>query len=161
MSEIQKCPNLVRRGGSTFFKNVWNSKMSQMSEGGEGSTLIGTLSQIFSFFLVTPPLMITMQGFKYWSMQTYIRVNEFFFLICMRFFTSWTWAVCSCMILFWGKSWSYNSLGQSCLPPWISATCLNQSRFNPVLNSQRVHLCTSSPKKKYDSSSRFKDQNKN
>ena len=50
MSEIQKCPNLVRRGGSTFFKNVWNSKMSQMSEGGEGSTLIGTLSQIFSFF---------------------------------------------------------------------------------------------------------------
>ena len=36
-------------GGSTFFKNVWNSKMSQRSEG-EGSTLIGTLSQIFSIF---------------------------------------------------------------------------------------------------------------
>ena len=49
MSEIQKCPNLVRRGGSTFFKNVPNSKMSQRSEGG-GSTLIGTLSQIFSIF---------------------------------------------------------------------------------------------------------------
>ena len=30
--------------------------MSQMSEGGEGLTLIGTLSQIFSFFLVTSPL---------------------------------------------------------------------------------------------------------
>ena len=29
-----------------------------MSEGGEGSTLIGTLSQIFSFFLVTPPLSV-------------------------------------------------------------------------------------------------------
>ena len=49
MSEIQKCPNLVRRGGSTFFKNVPNSKMSQRSEGG-GSTLIWTLSQIFSIF---------------------------------------------------------------------------------------------------------------
>ena len=49
MSEIQKCPNLVRGGGSTFFKNVPNSKMSQRSEGG-GSTLIGTLSQIFSIF---------------------------------------------------------------------------------------------------------------
>ena len=36
MSEIQKCPNLVRRegGGSTFFKNVPNSKMSQSAEGG-------------------------------------------------------------------------------------------------------------------------------
>ena len=35
MSEIQKCPNLVRGGGeSTFFKNVPNSKMSQRSEGG-------------------------------------------------------------------------------------------------------------------------------
>ena len=33
---FQKCPNLVRR--------------SQRSEGGEGSTLIGTLSQIFSIF---------------------------------------------------------------------------------------------------------------
>ena len=34
MSEIQKCPNLVRGGGSTFFKSVPNSKMSQRSEGG-------------------------------------------------------------------------------------------------------------------------------
>ena len=70
MSEVQKCPNLIRgegaaffknvwnskmsqfgkKGGSAFFKNVWNSKMSQRSEGGEGSTLIGTLSQIFSIF---------------------------------------------------------------------------------------------------------------
>ena len=48
MSEIQKCPNLVRGGGSTILKNVSNSKMSQRSEG--GSTLIGTLSQIFSIF---------------------------------------------------------------------------------------------------------------
>ena len=51
MSEIQKCPNLVRGGESAFFKNVWNSKMSQRSEGGGGgSTLIGTLSQISSIF---------------------------------------------------------------------------------------------------------------
>ena len=52
MSEIQKCPNLVRGGGggSTFFKNVPNQKMSQRSEGGGESTLIGTLSQIFSIF---------------------------------------------------------------------------------------------------------------
>ena len=36
MSEIQKCPNLVRGGGgSTFFKNVPNSKMSQRSKGRE------------------------------------------------------------------------------------------------------------------------------
>ena len=35
MSEIQKCPNLVRGGGgvAAFFKNVWNSKMSQLSYG--------------------------------------------------------------------------------------------------------------------------------
>ena len=38
-------------GGSAFFKNVWNSKMSQKLEaGGRGSTLFGTLSQIFSIF---------------------------------------------------------------------------------------------------------------
>ena len=39
-----------QRGGSTFFKNVPNSKISQRSEGGGGSTLIGTLSQIFLIF---------------------------------------------------------------------------------------------------------------
>ena len=33
MSEIQKCPNLVRGGGSTFFKNVLNLEMPQRSEG--------------------------------------------------------------------------------------------------------------------------------
>ena len=48
MSEIQKCPNLVRGGGQHF------SKMSQIQKcpkgGRGGSTLIGTLSQIFSIF---------------------------------------------------------------------------------------------------------------
>ena len=47
MSEIQKCPNLVRGGGQHF------SKMSQIQKcpkGRKGSTLIGTLSQIFSIF---------------------------------------------------------------------------------------------------------------
>ena len=46
-------------GGSAFFKNVSNSKMSQMSEGG-GSTLNETLSHFFPFFLVTPPLKYSM-----------------------------------------------------------------------------------------------------
>ena len=50
MSEIQKCPNLVRGGGATFIRNVPNSKMTQRSEGGGGATLIWTLSQIFSIF---------------------------------------------------------------------------------------------------------------
>ena len=51
MSEIQKCPNLVRGGGGQHF-----SKMSEIQKcpkcrrGGEGATLIGTLSQIFTFF---------------------------------------------------------------------------------------------------------------
>ena len=35
--------------------------------GGEGSTLIGTLSQIFSFFLVTPPLKTLMFSLKWWT----------------------------------------------------------------------------------------------
>ena len=48
--------NRSEGGGAAFFKNVSNSKMSQMSEG--GSALIGTLSQILPFFLVTPPLML-------------------------------------------------------------------------------------------------------
>ena len=48
MSEIQNCPNLVRGGINIFqkcpkFKNV-------PKVGGGGSTLIGTLSQIFSIF---------------------------------------------------------------------------------------------------------------
>ena len=46
-----KCPNLVRGGGGQHF-----SKMSEIQKcpkgrrGGEGSTLFGTLSQIFSIF---------------------------------------------------------------------------------------------------------------
>ena len=51
MSEIQKCPNLGRGGGGQHF-----SKMSEIQKcpkgrkGGGGSTLIGTLSHIFSIF---------------------------------------------------------------------------------------------------------------
>ena len=45
-------------GGSEFFHNFWNSKYSELSEGGGGSSLIGNFSQIFPFFLVTPPLNI-------------------------------------------------------------------------------------------------------
>ena len=44
MSEIDQM------GRSAFFKNVWNLKMYQRSEGGGGPTLIGTLSQISSIF---------------------------------------------------------------------------------------------------------------
>ena len=34
MSEIQKVLNLIRRGGVEFLKKFWNSKMSELSEGG-------------------------------------------------------------------------------------------------------------------------------
>ena len=71
MSEIQKCPNLVRGGGSTFFKNVPNSKMSQMSEGG-GSTLIGTFPKFSPFSILTPPLVSTCVSiFQQRSMASY------------------------------------------------------------------------------------------
>ena len=49
MSEIQKCPNLVRGGGGQHFSKM--SEIQKYPKGwGEGSTLIGTLSQIFSIF---------------------------------------------------------------------------------------------------------------
>ena len=50
MSEIQKCPNLVREGGQHFSKMSEIQKCPKCRRGGEGSTQIGTLSQIFSFF---------------------------------------------------------------------------------------------------------------
>ena len=52
MSEIQKCPNLVRGGGGVqiFQKCLKFKNIPNVGGGGEGSTLIGTLSQIFSFF---------------------------------------------------------------------------------------------------------------
>ena len=49
MSEIQKVLNLIRRGGTEVFKKFWNSKSSELSEGG-GSSLIGNFSHIFRFF---------------------------------------------------------------------------------------------------------------
>ena len=49
MSDIQKCPNLVRGGGQHFQKCLKFKTVPNVG-GGEGSTLIGTLSQIFSFF---------------------------------------------------------------------------------------------------------------
>ena len=54
MSEIQKCPNLVRGGGGGEV-NIF-SKMSEIKKcpkgrkGGGGATPIGKLSQIFSIF---------------------------------------------------------------------------------------------------------------
>ena len=47
MSEIQKCPNLVRGGGVKIFKECLKFK-NVPKVGRGGSTLIGTLSQIFS-----------------------------------------------------------------------------------------------------------------
>ena len=53
MSEIQKCPNLVRGagGGDNIFQKCLKFKnVPNVGGGGGGSTLIGTLSQIFSIF---------------------------------------------------------------------------------------------------------------
>ena len=49
MSEIQKCPNLVRGGGVSIFQKCLKFK-NVPKVGGGGSTLIGTLSQISSIF---------------------------------------------------------------------------------------------------------------
>ena len=51
MSENLKCLNLIRGGGggSAIFKNVWNSKKSEISDGG-GVKPILDFSQIFPFF---------------------------------------------------------------------------------------------------------------
>ena len=81
MFEIQKCPNfnyfaiilqyyLYKKcrkiknvwiwsegGGSAIFKNVWNSKKSEISDGEGGSSLFGNFSQIFPvFFFMMAPL---------------------------------------------------------------------------------------------------------
>ena len=53
MSDIKKCPNLVR--GVTFFKNVPNSKMSQRSEGG-GQPLLGNCPKFSRFSILMAPL---------------------------------------------------------------------------------------------------------
>ena len=50
MSEIQKCPNLVRGGGVNIFQKCLKFKNVPNVGGGGGSTLIGTLSQILPFF---------------------------------------------------------------------------------------------------------------
>ena len=61
MSEIQKCPNLIRGGGSFFqkclkFKKVWNFRWGGW---GRGSSLFGNFSQIFPFFLWWLPYMVS------------------------------------------------------------------------------------------------------
>ena len=62
MSENQKCLNLIREGGSAIFKNVWNSKKSEISDGEGGSSLFGNYSQIFpSFFLWWLPYFVYQQ----------------------------------------------------------------------------------------------------
>ena len=48
MSEIQKCPNLVSGGGGQHFSKM--SEIQKCPKGRRGSTLIGTLSQIYSIF---------------------------------------------------------------------------------------------------------------
>ena len=50
MSEIQKCPNLVRRGGVNIFQKCPKFKNVPKVGRRGGSTLIGTLCQIFSIF---------------------------------------------------------------------------------------------------------------
>ena len=51
MSEMKKnVPIWSEGGGSKFFKNVWNSKMSQMLKGGGGVNPNWDMSQIFSLF---------------------------------------------------------------------------------------------------------------
>ena len=50
MSEIQKCPNLVRGGGVNIFQKCPKFKNVPKGGRGGGATLIGTLSQIFSIF---------------------------------------------------------------------------------------------------------------
>ena len=58
MSEIQKCPNLVRGGGGQPF-----SKMSE--------TLIGTLSQIFSiFYFDASPYLNSLECFATYIVNT-------------------------------------------------------------------------------------------
>ena len=76
MSDIQKCPNLVRGGGGANifkkclkFKNQFDqrggqhfSKMSEIQKcpkcrkGGGGTTLIGTCPKFSRFSILTPPL---------------------------------------------------------------------------------------------------------
>ena len=50
MSEIQKCPNLVRGGGVNIFQKCPKFKNVPKVGRGGGPTLIGTLSQIFLIF---------------------------------------------------------------------------------------------------------------
>ena len=57
MSEIQKCPNLVKGGEeANIFQKCLKFKNIATVEGEEVSTLIGTKSQIFSIFYLMPPL---------------------------------------------------------------------------------------------------------
>ena len=50
MSEIQKCPNLVRGGGVNIFQKCPKFKNVPKVGRGGGATLIRILSQIFSIF---------------------------------------------------------------------------------------------------------------
>ena len=50
MFEIKKCPNLVRGGGVNIFQKCPKFKNVPKVGRGGGSTLIGTLSQIFLIF---------------------------------------------------------------------------------------------------------------
>ena len=58
MSENQKYLNLIRVGGgrSAIFKNVWNSKKSEISDRGGGQAYLGIFPKFFRFFLWWLPL---------------------------------------------------------------------------------------------------------
>ena len=74
MSENQKCLNLIRGGGgSAIFKNVWNSKKSEISDGGGGQAYLGIFPKFFRFFFMMAPLIsfITWSWYKFWSLLYY------------------------------------------------------------------------------------------
>ena len=56
MSEIQKCPYLVRRGGVNIFQKCPKFKNVPKVGRGGGATLFGTLSQIFLISILMAPL---------------------------------------------------------------------------------------------------------
>ena len=68
MSEIQKCPNLVRGGGVNIFKKCLKFKnVPNVGGEGGGSTLIGTLSQIFLlFYFDASPYKVSPRATYHW-----------------------------------------------------------------------------------------------
>ena len=114
--KFKKSLKFIRRvGGSAFFKDVWNSKMSQRSEGGWGSTLIGSLSQIFSFFSVTPPLSCYLFPPTKLNINPYIFTlyhSQWFFILCMSFSSNLAGSYRYFQYLIWIASWQWKILSK-------------------------------------------------